>query len=379
MRSNLLASVVSAAFVSLIAGGSVLAQDSDELKRKHMNGATLQEQGDTAKPAASQKLKPQAQQGESKAEEGEAAGVPRTARKANDAAADKNEEAAKGVKARMEAADCSADNAADCKTVKPKAKQMGEQAPAKDETVKRKSASTPGTEQAKPAQSATQDESIKKRKLPTAQQGGEGDNADAIKQPKLGQPDSGTSRSKTDIDVVGSVNIDRDKAVRMHDTLVRQGERTNINVSVNIGQRVPERVRLRPLPDEIIEITPQFRGYEYTVVEDEIIIVEPQTKKVVEIIHSKGGKQAARKAHATLKLSARQRDTIREYVTREKVTPSQLDVTMGEDVPAAIALQRFPDTVYEEVPEIQDYEYFIANDGVILVDPGTRQVVEVIQ
>jgi hypothetical protein len=81
---------------------------------------------------------------------------------------------------------------------------------------------------------------------------------------------------------------------------------------------------------------------------------------------SKGGKQATRKTCTSLKHSAMQRDVIREQVTRRNVTPSELDVTMGEDVPATVVLQRFPDTLYEEIPEIQDYEFFITNEDVVV-------------
>lgn len=39
-----------------------------------------------------------------------------------------------------------------------------------------------------------------------------------------------------------------------------------------------------PLPASIIEIHPAWHGYDYVVGEDEVIIVQPHTRKIVEII-----------------------------------------------------------------------------------------------
>ena len=39
-----------------------------------------------------------------------------------------------------------------------------------------------------------------------------------------------------------------------------------------------------PLPVEIVEIVPQYRGFYYIVVEDEIIIIAPTTREIVTVI-----------------------------------------------------------------------------------------------
>lgn len=59
---------------------------------------------------------------------------------------------------------------------------------------------------------------------------------------------------------------------------------TNVNFSVSVGTVVPRTVELHPLPATIIEIYPAWRGYRFVLVEDEIIIIEPSTYKIVAVI-----------------------------------------------------------------------------------------------
>jgi hypothetical protein len=61
----------------------------------------------------------------------------------------------------------------------------------------------------------------------------------------------------------------------------------NVNFSVSVGTRVPrDGVRFSTLPAEVVTIYPQWRGYDYIVVHDRIVIIDPQTYEIVEIIES---------------------------------------------------------------------------------------------
>ena len=71
----------------------------------------------------------------------------------------------------------------------------------------------------------------------------------------------------------------------------------NINISVNVGANLPGDVDIRPLPPSIIELVPEYRDYDYVVVDDEIVIVQPSTRKVVEIIRTGGQTQAMATTH----------------------------------------------------------------------------------
>src|SRR4029079_19247576 len=59
---------------------------------------------------------------------------------------------------------------------------------------------------------------------------------------------------------------------------------TNVNFSINVGNVVPRTVHFYPVPVEIVEIYPQWRGYNFILVNDEIIIIEPSSYKIVAVI-----------------------------------------------------------------------------------------------
>ncbi|WP_366517827.1 DUF1236 domain-containing protein [Tardiphaga sp.] len=59
---------------------------------------------------------------------------------------------------------------------------------------------------------------------------------------------------------------------------------TNINFTVSVGTRVPRDVGFHPLPTEIITVYPDWRGYEFFLVRDEIIVVNPRTLEIVAVL-----------------------------------------------------------------------------------------------
>jgi hypothetical protein len=61
----------------------------------------------------------------------------------------------------------------------------------------------------------------------------------------------------------------------------------NVNFSISVGTRVPrEGVHFYPVPTEIVTVYPQWRGYEFIVVNERIIIIDPRSYEIVEIIES---------------------------------------------------------------------------------------------
>ncbi|WP_375413120.1 DUF1236 domain-containing protein [uncultured Bradyrhizobium sp.] len=61
-------------------------------------------------------------------------------------------------------------------------------------------------------------------------------------------------------------------------------EVTNVNFNISVGTAVPSSVRYHPLPSRIIEIYPEWRGYDFIVVRGKYIILRPQTHEIVYII-----------------------------------------------------------------------------------------------
>jgi hypothetical protein len=61
---------------------------------------------------------------------------------------------------------------------------------------------------------------------------------------------------------------------------------TNVNFSIAVGTRVPRTVSFHPLPTEIVDIYPSWRGYEFFLVRDQIVVVDPTTMEIVAVLEA---------------------------------------------------------------------------------------------
>jgi hypothetical protein len=59
---------------------------------------------------------------------------------------------------------------------------------------------------------------------------------------------------------------------------------TNINFAISVGTRVPREVGFHPLPAEIVTYYPDWRGYEFFLVRDQIVVVDPRTLEIVAVL-----------------------------------------------------------------------------------------------
>ena len=85
----------------------------------------------------------------------------------------------------------------------------------------------------------------------------------------------------------GSVQLSEDQRSQIKTIVGREhGPRLgkNVNFSISVGTRIPRNVHFVVLPEEIVRIVPQYRGFDYFLVEDEIVIVDPRTLEIVAII-----------------------------------------------------------------------------------------------
>jgi len=58
----------------------------------------------------------------------------------------------------------------------------------------------------------------------------------------------------------------------------------NVNFSISVGTRIPREVRYHPLPAEVVTIYPEWRGYNYVLVRDQIVVIDPETLEIVAIL-----------------------------------------------------------------------------------------------
>ena len=80
--------------------------------------------------------------------------------------------------------------------------------------------------------------------------------------------------------------LSSEQHVKIRDTLrIEKSERlTSVPFSTKVGEAIPGTVHLYVLPVSIMEYAPQYRGYEYILVGDEILIVDPRTLRIVAVI-----------------------------------------------------------------------------------------------
>jgi hypothetical protein len=85
----------------------------------------------------------------------------------------------------------------------------------------------------------------------------------------------------------GSVQLSQDQRTRMHAAIGHDDGarfRGNVNFDVTVGAAVPRNVNVVVLPEDIVEIVPQYEGFDYILVNDDILIVDPRTLEIVAII-----------------------------------------------------------------------------------------------
>src|SRR5262249_37388093 len=84
-----------------------------------------------------------------------------------------------------------------------------------------------------------------------------------------------------------------------------------------------------------------------------------------------------------LKLTPTQKEMIFTAIRRSSVSitkpPSSLGVAIGAQVPSSTELYTLPDAVVADVPDLKSFRFTIVNDMLLLIDPTSMRVVEIIR
>jgi len=129
----------------------------------------------------------------------------------------------------------------------------------------------------KPAETAQAPAAVKPQ---AAEHGG---NAQTSEPPNSRMAPS-TARDETKSGPPAALSTEQHAKIR--DTLrIEKSERlTSVPFSTKVGEAIPGTVHLYVLPVSIMEYAPQYRGYEYILVGNEILIVDPRTMRIVAVI-----------------------------------------------------------------------------------------------
>ena len=199
-----------------------------------------------------------------------------------------------------------------------------------------------------------------------------------------------TADRSSNTNVKASVNINDQQRTRISASISHLNVQplTNVSFSLSVGTVVPRDVRLQPLPAEVVEIVPQYRGYNFVLVKDEIVIVEPSSYKIVTVLPYSGRSTASapvRTEQRKTTFSDRDREVIRKHakvrpVEREKrVTTGstvRTEIRTGERVPDGLEIEAFPEEVYRDAPTLREYRYINRDSRTYIVEPRERRIIE---
>jgi len=185
-----------------------------------------------------------------------------------------------------------------------------------------------------------------------------------------------------------SSSLTQDKQTKIKDVISKEKVESvnNVNVSVSVGTALPRSVRVHDVPREVVDIYPEFRGDRFTVVRDEIVIVEPRTSKIVAVIPRSGrgttgtSTSVRETTGSSLKLAPEQRRIIRETVIKEQSAPrcQDVNVSVGETVPRTVHIGMLPQAIVRDIPEVKSYQFCLKDNEVVLIDPSQYRIVGVI-
>jgi hypothetical protein len=135
-------------------------------------------------------------------------------------------------------------------------------------------------DKAKPAPSAQAPEKPIDSKSQTTGQGG---TAQPSQSPNQGAAPSAAARETKS---GAPAALSTEQHVKFRETI--RGEKverlTNVAFLITVGEAVPRTVHRYRFPVSVMEYAPQYRGYEYILVGDEILVVDPRTMRIVAVI-----------------------------------------------------------------------------------------------
>lgn len=83
----------------------------------------------------------------------------------------------------------------------------------------------------------------------------------------------------------GETKMTTEQRTQIREKVLATGPRMNhVDFALNVGTVVPRDVRIVEVPPVIIDIHPEWRGYRYFIVNDQIVIVEPGSLRIIAVL-----------------------------------------------------------------------------------------------
>lgn len=84
-----------------------------------------------------------------------------------------------------------------------------------------------------------------------------------------------------------SVNVTPEHRTQIRDVIIKERSAPrveHVDFDVNVGTVIPRSFRVVAVPQRIVEIEPEWRGFEYFMLGDQIVIVDPNTMEIVAVL-----------------------------------------------------------------------------------------------
>jgi hypothetical protein len=98
---------------------------------------------------------------------------------------------------------------------------------------------------------------------------------------------SSSSASSASASASATVNLTTQQKTEIRQTIINNNSAprvSDVNFNIGVGTAVPASVRFAPLPNTIVSIQPAWRGYNYFVYQEEIVIVDPRSRKIIAVV-----------------------------------------------------------------------------------------------
>jgi len=85
---------------------------------------------------------------------------------------------------------------------------------------------------------------------------------------------------------VATVDLSSDQKTRLHAIVVGGNLYSvdHVNFALSVGTRIPRTMRIYGVPQSIVDIVPQYRGFDYIVVKKDLLIIDPRTLEILYVL-----------------------------------------------------------------------------------------------
>jgi hypothetical protein len=117
-----------------------------------------------------------------------------------------------------------------------------------------------------------------------------GSKSNAVEKSKESAAEKSSSKASTSGQgaAAGSAKLSTEQRTKITTIIRKQKvERVSpakLNISIRVGERIPTRVHFYPVPVEVVDVYPEWRGYLYILVGDQIVIISPDDHEIVAVL-----------------------------------------------------------------------------------------------